>query len=149
MTNGVEYKGPMGPMKDGGTRKSFSTGSVREADPNKPALNLISPIAENRLGHWLSLGAKKYANRNWEKGQLMDDTMGSLMRHVNQYRLGDRSEDHLAAILCNAMFLVHFEEMIAAGKLPAELDDMPKYIDSTTAKYLIMVKSEKAPYVME
>ena len=50
-------------------------------------------------------------------------TADSLVRHIYQWLAQDDSEDHLAAIACNTMFLMHFEEAIAAGGLPVSLDD--------------------------
>ena len=44
-----------------------------------------------------------------------------------KYQQGKRDEDHLAAIMFNAMALIHYEEMIEHGRLPAELNDMPSY----------------------
>ena len=44
-----------------------------------------------------------------------------------KYQQGLRDEDHLAAIMFNAMALIHYEEMIERGVLPAELNDMPVY----------------------
>jgi hypothetical protein len=44
-----------------------------------------------------------------------------------RYQQGKRDEDHLAAIMFNAMALIHYEEMIERGRLPAELNDMPDY----------------------
>ena len=41
--------------------------------------------------------------------------------------MGDDAEDNLAAILFNAMAIIHFEEMVRRGVLPAELLDMPNY----------------------
>jgi hypothetical protein len=51
----------------------------------------------------------------------------SLERHVQAFKAGDNTEDHLAAVMCNAMFLLHYQELIGAGVLPSELDDMPRY----------------------
>ncbi len=124
-------------MKDSGERQVFATGAVRDAAGGKAMLSLISPLFEERLGQWLTLGAKKYSADNWAQGIPMRRTFDSLMRHVNQYRLGDRSEDHLGAIACNAMFLIHFEEMIAAGLLPAELDDLPRFKEEEPRRYLV------------
>jgi len=45
-----------------------------------------------------------------------------------RYQQGDKSEDHLAAVMFNAMAIIHNEEMIRRGVLPAELDDMPNYL---------------------
>ena len=115
------------PMKDSGERQQFSTGAVRDTAEGKPMLSLISPFAMRRLGHWLTLGARKYAPRNWEKGMEFSRVLDSLERHLQAYKAGDADEDHLAAILCNASFLAHYEEMIARGVLPAELDDRPDY----------------------
>lgn len=114
-------------MNDSGKRQEFVSGAVRDAAEDKPMLELISPFAEERLGAWLTKGARKYAARNWEKGIPFQRTTASLKRHINKFQQGDKSEDHLAAIMCNAMFLIHYEEMIRRGVLPAELNDMPKY----------------------
>jgi hypothetical protein len=40
----------------------------------------------------------------------------------------------MAAVMCNAMFIMHYEEMIKAGVLPASLDDMPSYVPMVTPK---------------
>ena len=115
-------------IKDSGVRQEFSTGAVRDAAKGKPMLGLISPIFMNRLGDWLTKGAEKYSPRNWEKGIPMQRTMDSLMRHTNDHREGNRDEDHLAAMACNIMFLIHTEEMVKRGLLSEELADMPQYL---------------------
>lgn len=116
-----------GDMHDSGDRQEFSTGAVRDAAIGKPRLALVSPYAEERLGQWLRLGAEKYADRNWERGIPFVRCVDSLSRHVIAFKKGLTDEDHLAAIMCNAMFLIHYEEMILRGILPASLDDMPHY----------------------
>lgn len=115
-------------MKDSGKRQGFETGAVRDTAEGKPRLELISPIFLSRLGEWLAKGAAKYAARNWEKGIPTDRSMASLMRHTNDYREGKRDEDHLAAIACNIMFIIHTEEMVRRGVLPKELADVPSYM---------------------
>ena len=57
----------------------------------------------------------------------ISDCVASLTRHLEAYKLGMTDEDHAAAIRTNAGFILHFEEEIKAGRLPASLDDMPKY----------------------
>ncbi len=94
---------------------------------DKPRPDLISPFAEERQGHWLRMGAAKYAERNWEKGMPFSRCVASLKRHLMKYQQSKRDEDHLAAIMFNAMALIHYEEMIERGRLPAELNDMPDY----------------------
>ena len=51
--------------------------------------------------------------------------VASLKRHLMRFQQGLQDEDHLAAIMFNAMALIHYEEMIERGVLPAELNDMP------------------------
>ena len=53
--------------------------------------------------------------------------VASLKRHLMKFQQGLQDEDHLAAIMFNAMALIHYEEMIERGVLPAELNDMPAY----------------------
>lgn len=115
------------PVKDSGKRDEFDTGAVRDVGEMKGAYELISPIFLRRLAIHLEKGAAKYEARNWEKGMPLGRTFQSLIRHAYQYIGGARDEDHLAAIACNIMFLIHYEEMIASGKLPKELNDLPDF----------------------
>ncbi len=120
-------------MTDSGKRQSFGRGmAIRDTADEKPRPDLISPFAEERQGHWLRMGAAKYAERNWEKGMPFSRCVASLKRHVMKYQQGKRDEDHLAAIMFNAMALIHYEEMIERGLLPAELNDMPDYAPAQT-----------------
>ena len=114
-------------MHDSGKREQFSTGAVRDTADGKPRLVLISPFALRRRGEWLRLGAVKYAPRNWELGMGFSRVVDSLERHVQAFKAGETDEDHLAAVMCNAMFLIHYQTMIERGALPAELNDMPDY----------------------
>jgi hypothetical protein len=118
-------------MESGDTQQQFSTGAVRDQVEDKPRPDLISPFAEERLGEWLRLGAIKYSERNWEKGIPNARCFASLKRHVMWFNQGDTKEDHLAAIIFNAMAIIHNQEMIDRGVLPAELDDMPRYVTVT------------------
>ena len=39
----------------------------------------------------------------------------------------ESEEDHKAALGCNIVFLMHYQEMLNLGWLPRSLDDMPHY----------------------
>ena len=134
-------------MTDSGKRQSFGKGmAIRDTADDKPRPDLISPFAEERQGHWLLMGAKKYAERNWEKGMPFSRCVASLKRHIMRFQQGKRDEDHLAAIMFNAMALIHYEEMIERGLLPTELNDMPNYqsaIDPRRVKIRKMRKGSK------
>ncbi len=114
-------------MKDSGQRQTFATGAVRDSADNKCRPDLISPFALERLGEWLRLGSLKYEERNWEKGIPLSRSTASLCRHLLKFQQGEHDEDHLAAIMCNAMFIIHTMEMVRRGVLPPSLLDLPKY----------------------
>jgi nucleoside 2-deoxyribosyltransferase len=116
-------------MRDSGERRKFETGAVRDRGDFKPRPDLISPHANLREGAWLERGARKYSIDNWTKGMPIRECVASLARHLEAYKLGLCDEDHMAAIRTNAGFILHYEEEIKAGRLPASLDDMPRYVD--------------------
>jgi hypothetical protein len=115
-------------MNDSGERRTFPSGAVRDRGTFKPRPDLASPHANLREGAWLARGAEKYKPRNWEKGMPISECVASLVRHLEAYKLGQRDEDHMAAIRTNAGFILHYEEEIAAGRLSPDLDDMPHYV---------------------
>lgn len=114
-------------LKQSGSEEQFKTGAVRDMADIKPRPDLISPFAEERLGEWMRLGAVRYSERNWEQGMPMSRTLASLNRHLMWYKQGKKDEDHLSAIMFNAMALIHHEEMIKRGVLPEELEDLQTY----------------------
>ena len=97
-------------MDDSGARMVYGDGAMREPTTGKGRFDLISPFALDRLAHWYEAGAKKYADRNWEKGMPFNRTLDSALRHLNRWMRGDRSEDHLAAAAWNVFAMLHFEE---------------------------------------
>jgi hypothetical protein len=114
-------------VQDSGSRQEFIGGSVRDTQEGKGRYDLISPIALHRLSMVCQQGAQKYGDRNWEKGQPLSRFMDSAKRHLNDYLLGYRDEDHLSQAVWNIMALVHTEEIILQGGLPAFLADLPDY----------------------
>ena len=114
-------------MQDFGNRETFTTGAVRDSQEGKSRADLISPFSLDRVGHWMAAGAKKYGTHNWQKGMNFSRVTASLFRHLLAFLKRDDSEDHLAAIIANSSFLIHFEEVIKRGLLPESLDDLPKY----------------------
>jgi|TARA_Y100000034_G_scaffold118456_1_gene159105 hypothetical protein len=137
-------------LKQSGSDEKFETGAVRDMADNKPRPDLISPFAEERLGEWLRLGAIRYAERNWEKGMPMSRTLASLNRHLMWFKQGKRDEDHLSAIMFNAMAIIHYEEMIKRGVLPEDLDDLETYLKGqndkkkSAAKKVVPPKKKKS-----
>lgn len=112
--------------------RTFSTGSVRDSREGKGRYDLISPFAMRRLARRCEEGAKKYGDRNWEKGQNLSAIIDSTQRHIDQIKMGDTSEDHPGAAFWGLMAFIHTQEMIDADVLPKELDDLPKYVKGGT-----------------
>jgi len=107
--------------KDSGELEEFATGSRRDSQSGKPRYSLIPPYPLQRLADLYVRGAEKYDDHNWAKGQPTSRILDSLMRHVENYRMGEPTEDHLAAIAWNAFALMQFEN--------TELDDRYKWED--------------------
>lgn len=97
-------------MQDSGERMTYENGGMREPSTGKGAYELVSPFAWERIAIWYELGARKYADRNWEKGIPFGRLIQSAIRHMIRWMKGDRSEDHLAAVCWNVMAMMHFEE---------------------------------------
>ena len=115
-------------MTDSGKRQSFGKGmAIRDTADDKPRPDLISPFAEERQGTGSAWGPPNMPSATGRDGMPFSRCVASLKRHVMKYQQGKRDEDHLAAIMFNAMALIHYEEMIERGLLPAELNDMPDY----------------------
>ena len=62
------------------------------------------------MGRHLAVGEEHYGKENWVKGMPYCRTADSIIRHIYLWLAGDEEEDHLAAIGCNIMFLMHYEE---------------------------------------
>jgi len=98
-------------VKDSGKREQFTTGSKRDSRDGKGRFDLIDPWALKRLAVHYENGAKKYGDRNWEKGQPSSRYLDSALRHLNNYLMGLRDEDHLAAAAWNIFAILHNEEI--------------------------------------
>lgn len=104
---------------------TFDTGSVRGDRTGKGRYDLLPREAIHRVAQLYERGATAYGDRNWERGQPFSRVVDSMLRHAFQAAAGMDDEDHLAAVAWNALALITFEERIARGELPAELDDLP------------------------
>jgi hypothetical protein len=97
-------------MKDSGKIRTFSSGAIRDSADGKPRMELLPFDLLERVAVWYGEGAKKYKDNNWRKGQPQSAVIGSLLRHISKYMRGERDEDHLAAIVWNALSLMNAEE---------------------------------------
>ena len=92
------------------TERIFDSGSKRDDDTDKPLVNHLTAYTRLRFGYLLREGANKYGKNNWQKGQPTETALESLHRHLAKYEIGDRSEDHLSAIIFNVQLILKNEE---------------------------------------
>ena len=86
----------------------------RKLDADKPAMELLSPIAIEELTKVLAFGAKKYSANNWRSGLAWTRVIAAILRHTFAYLRGETHDpetglSHMAHVLAEAMFLVEFE----------------------------------------
>ena len=95
-------------LKDSGQRTVSKTGGLREPKPER--FDLMSLVALYKEARHYGNGAKKYGDRNWQKGVNYSTCVNAIMRHALKYMLfGNRDEDHLSAIRWNAGALAEYE----------------------------------------
>jgi len=94
------------------TMHRFSTGAVSSTDADGERWDLITPIGLRRLAQTCAEGARKYGERNWEKGIPASVMLSHAIRHIYLYLAGDTSEDHLAHAAWNILGVCHFEEVM-------------------------------------
>lgn len=112
-------------IQDSGVRQQFPTGSQRDTREGKGRYDLLPAKAIRRIALHYEGGAKKYDDRNWEKGQPLSRYIDSALRHVFSYLDNKLDEDHLAAAAWNLLCCIETEDRIRAGILPQELADLP------------------------
>lgn len=102
----MEYR-----TKDSGQREEYPTGARRDIRTGKGRYDLLPMRALRRDAQLLERGAVKYGDRNWEQGMPFSRFLDSAMRHLCQYAMGMRDEDHLAAVRFNVGAIMEFEEV--------------------------------------
>lgn len=105
----------------------YETGAVRSDDAEDTRFDLIPQVGLRRLAETCAEGAKKYGERNWERGFPATSLVNHALRHLNLWLSGDASEDHLAHSSWNLLALMHFEEQ------RPELIDVPTRTSATLA----------------
>ncbi len=133
----------------------LANGCVRQKSTGRGAYELMSPFvaeADAKLFEW---GSKNRGERNWEKGCPFSRCVQSMYRHLIKFTMRESDEDHddnLAAIRFWAGAMIHYQEMIRRGILPASLDDMPHYgkvdlTDKATSDLLAAINNDAGAYL--
>jgi hypothetical protein len=94
-------------------KATFTSGAT--SSEAKPRYDLIPPTALKRLAERFGYGARKHGDHNYKQGyrdhEFVRDRINHLIEHAVQYASGDRTEDHLGAVMCNAAMLAELERM--------------------------------------
>ena len=82
-------------------------GGARRTD-RKPRFDLIPFEFLEAVAEVLTSGAVKYGPYNWKRGNkdFFLDAWNHAFVHLQKFKEGDRSEDHLAHLVCNVAFMV-------------------------------------------
>ena len=93
-------------------------------DGGKPRFDLIPAVPLETLAKIYTMGAEKYADRNWEKGIQYSRIYAAVMRHINKYWGGENLDPesglpHLAHAAWGLLALLEFDAT------HPELDDRP------------------------
>ena len=111
-------------LPSSGDMSKFKTGAVRDAMQGKGLPSLIPVSALRAVAKRFEDGAEKYGRDNWRQGIPVSRYIDSLNRHMWQFIEQDEAEDHLAAVIWNAMCLYETKKMIDKGDLPEDLYDL-------------------------
>lgn len=79
--------------------REFESGAKRDSNKNKSYVHNLKGYTRLRFGYHMTKGASKYGDNNWTLGMPSDQYLESVDRHLAMYLDGDRSEDHLSAII--------------------------------------------------
>ena len=89
-------------LKGQGEMEKTEFGAMRESNDGRGRFDLLPYEAMEALAKWYEEGAKKYEDRNWEKGISVKDCINRMIRHSIKAGNGWTDEDHLAAVMWNA-----------------------------------------------
>jgi len=108
----------------GDSKEKVDMSSGVKFDHNKVRYDLIPPYPLNELAKLYTFGAKKYKDRNWEKGLRWGRCFAALMRHAWAFWNGETydketGQHHLVHAVFCCFSLIEF------NKTHKEFDDRP------------------------
>ena len=94
----------MAEIKDSGQRTEFESGALRDMHDGKGRFDLLPWHAITEVAIHCENGAKKYGERNVDKGIPQHSFIDSGIRHRAKYINGWTDEDHLRAACWNFLW---------------------------------------------
>lgn len=115
------YEKPMGTIQTLlNTQDKSALGTGVKFDQNKLRYDLIPVRPMAQIAEVFTMGARKYKDRNWEKGMQWSRPIAALERHFQAFKGGEDHDPesgllHLAHVAVNAMFLMEFYNIFPQG----------------------------------
>ena len=135
--------------KDSGERVSFESGMVRDISTDKVKWHKVAdgPMLQ-RWAELLTRGAQKYPDEetgqpNWMKAcspQEYQRFRESAFRHFMQWFMGDRSEDHAAAVFFNINGCEYTKSKLVETHAPQEVQDVEGQLSAEDEMLAILRK---------
>ena len=120
-------------IKDSGHREAMGdTGFVRDTHVGKGRMDLLPWYGIMEVAKHCEEGARKYGERNIDKGAPLHSLLDSGARHLAKLIAGETDEDHLRAACWNLLWALQ------QRTTHPELDDLPK-------KEAAKAEKEKSP----
>ena len=91
-------------IKDSGERTEFATGAQRDMHAGKGRFDLLPWNGIHEVAVHCEEGARKYGERNVDKGIPQHSFIDSAMRHLSKYIRGETDENHLRAAAWNVLW---------------------------------------------
>lgn len=95
--------------------REFTSGA--KSSEERPRYDLCESAAFKRWAARMAKGAASHGERNYQRGArdpvFIRDRVNHLIEHAMRYASGDRSDDHLGAIMANAAILIWIDEQAA------------------------------------
>jgi 5'(3')-deoxyribonucleotidase len=112
-------------LKKVNNKEKYTDGGGLRFNEGKLRYDLVEPRAHRDMVEVLTDGAKKYADRNWERGMDWTSVIQSLKRHIAAFEMGEdydleSGRLHMAHAACNVHFLNAYYYIFPQG------DNRPK-----------------------
>ena len=119
----------------------------QKKDSGKLPLHLLPFDALTEVAKVLDFGAKKYAERGWEKGIDYSRVFGAIQRHTWAWFQGEDNDpetglNHMAHATCECLFLLAF-----ACRGRKDLDDRQKTVPRAEERRNYAAEVEKIRYI--
>jgi hypothetical protein len=135
-------------LGDKGGPEIIMTTQGKKFDDEKLRMDLLSTQAIEGIAEILTFGAKKYGDRNWEKGLNYSRIFAALLRHLFAWWQGEDIDPesglhHIDHVACNAHFLQHFIKTIGG------LDDRPSTLEKQQSKNVVGVHEKTGDIIYD